>query len=512
MAISEKTAIYLRLSRDDGSVFESESISNQREFLIDYAEKHNLDVVEILSDDGFSGTNFERPGFKKLIELVENKSIDTIITKDLSRLGRDYIRTGYYLEQYFPLHNIRYVAVNDNIDTATQNSNSDMTPFRAVFNDMYAKDISKKVRTALDTKKRQGKFIGSNAPYGYKKDPNDKNHLIIDEEAATYVRQIFREFLAGGSIIGIAHKLTQNKVPTPSEYKNLTATQKYIKGVWNDIMVKNILTNPTYIGNLTQNRSRKISYKVDKKVRLPQNEWITVEKTHEAIILPEDFEAAADLLSKRSYNKRKRSGETHLLSGLVYCKDCGGGMTFVREAPTRVYLVCSRWRKNAKLGICTSHCIREDYVENQIKNILKSLAVTLNTSEILTEADAFLKEKNDTKKVRESLNKKIEKCKATALNLYKDKVSGLITETDYIEMSECLKSERAIYESRLRELDNEEKECKNKNDIAELLRMIISFEDIDRNALLMLVEKVYIGKDKDVEIQFKFDNPIDIEN
>ena len=184
------TVLYLRLSRDDGNSAESESISNQRDFLIDYAEKNNLNVVEILTDDGYSGTNFDRPGFKRLIKLIEDKSIDTIITKDLSRLGRDYIQTGYYLEQYFPLHNIRYIAVNDNIDTAIQSGNSDMTPFWAVFNDMYAKDISKKVRTALDTKKRQGKFVGAYAPYGYKKDITDKNHLVIDEGPADVVRQI----------------------------------------------------------------------------------------------------------------------------------------------------------------------------------------------------------------------------------------------------------------------------------------------------------------------------------
>ena len=321
------------------------------------------------------------------------------MTKDLSRLGRDYIEVGKYIDKYFPSHGIRYIAVNDGIDTESASSTNDMTPFRAVFNDMYAKDISKKVRTALTTKKLGGKFIGSQPPYGYKKDPNDKNHLIIDEETAVYVRQIYKDFLAGDTILGIAHKLSINKVSTPSQQKNLTATQKNFKGIWNDAIIRRILTNPTYAGNLAQNMTRKVSYKVDKKVRLPQNEWIIIKNTHEPIISQKDFDAAAEILSKRSYHKKKRAGKPHLLSGLVFCKDCGGSMSFVRGSETRTYLVCSRWRKNAKLGICTSHSIRESYVEDIIKEKLKELASAINTSEILTEADAFLDRENDNAKL-----------------------------------------------------------------------------------------------------------------
>ncbi len=502
------SALYLRISRDDGNVAESESIANQKEFLIEYANHNSLNIVEILVDDGYSGTNFDRPGFKRLIELIESKKINTVITKDLSRLGRDYIQTGYYLEQYFPRHNIRYIAVNDSIDTIKPNSGNDMTPFRAVFNDMYAKDISKKVRTALNTKKSQGKFIGSHAPYGYKKDTNDKNHLVIDDEAAIYVRQIFKDFISGESIIGIAHKLTLNKVPTPSEYKKLAATQKTFKGVWSDTMIKSILSNPTYVGNLTQNRTQKISYKVNKKMRLPENEWITVEGTHEAIISNEDFETAAELLSKRSYHKKIRAGEPHLLSGLVFCKDCGGGMSFVKESPTRTYMVCSRWRKNAKLGICSSHSIRESYVEDKIREKLKELASAINASEILAEADAFFDRKNNSEKLTGTLEKKIEDCKSTALSLYKDKVSGLITESEYMEMSESLREERVVYESRLKEHYDEQNKCIETKNMAEVLNHIISFDDLDRNTLLMLVDKVYIGKNKEVEVIFKFNEPV----
>lgn len=502
------TALYLRLSRDDGTVTDSESIVNQKAFLLDYAQANSLNVVEIFSDDGFSGLSFDRPDFNRMIKMIEEKKINTVITKDLSRLGRDYIEVGKYIDKYFPTHNVRYIAVNDGIDTESASSTNDMTSFRAVFNDMYAKDISKKVRTALTTKKINGKFIGSQPPYGYKKDPKDKNHLIIDEETAVYVRQIYKDFLAGDTILGIAHKLSMAKVPTPSQQKNLTATQKNFKGIWNDGIVRRILSNPTYAGHLAQNMTRKVSYKVDKKVRLPQNEWIIIRNTHESIISQEDFDAAAEILSKRSYNKQKRTGQPHLLSGLVFCKDCGGSMSFVKESEKRTYLACSRWRKNAKLGVCTSHSIREDYVENVIKDKLKELASAINMSEILTEADAFFDSENNNDKLIESLRRKIDVCKNTTLSLYKDKASGVISETEYIELSEGIKAERAVYEQRLDELQAEADRADSAKDMSELLNGIISFDNIDRNTLLMLIDRVYIGKNKEIEIQFKFDNPM----
>lgn len=498
------TALYLRLSRDDGTVTESESIANQKAFLTDYAEKNGLNVVGVFSDDGYSGLSFDRPEFKRMIKMIEDRKINTVVTKDLSRLGRDYIEVGKYIDKYFPAHGIRYIAVNDCIDTAAQSD--DMTPFRAVFNDMYAKDISKKVRTALTTKKIGGKFIGSQPPYGYKKDPNDKNHLVIDEETAVYVRRIYRDFLAGETILSIAHKLSMDGVPTPSQQKNLTATQRVFRGVWNDVIIRRILTNPTYAGHLAQNMTRKVSYKVDKKVRLPREEWIIIRDTHEPIVSQEDFDAAADILSKRGYNKRKRAGEPHLLSGLVFCRDCGGGMSFVRESETRTYLVCSRWRRNARLGVCTSHSIREPYVENIVKEKLKELASAIDTSEILTEADAFFNSENNNAKLAELLARRIEACKSTALSLYKDKVCGTISAEEYAEMRGGIKAERAVYEKRLEEIRREDERSKTTRNMGELLKGILSFDDIDRNTLLMLVDKIYIGQDKEIEIHFKFDN------
>lgn len=499
------TALYLRLSRDDGTVSDSESIVNQKLFLLEYAKTHSLNVVEIFSDDGYSGLSFDRPEFKHMIKMIEEKKINTVITKDLSRLGRDYIEVGNYIDKYFPMHGVRYIAVNDGIDTDSTSSANDMTPFRAVFNDMYAKDISKKVRTALTTKKISGKFIGAQPPFGYRKDPHDKNHLIIDEESAVYVRRIYGEFLAGSTILGIAHGLSADKIPTPSEQKKTVAARKNC--IWNDTIVRRILTNPTYAGHITQNMTRKISYKINKKVRLPQSEWIIIKNTHDAIISQEDFDAVSEILAKRRYNKQKRSGKTHLLSGLVFCKDCGGGMSFVRQSETRTYLVCGRWRKNAKLGVCSSHSIRELYVENIIKDKLKELASAVDTSEILSAAEAFFAKENDGGNLTEQITRKLEICRRTLLSLYKDKAMGAISESEYAEMSEEIKSEREIYEKRLGELRKKTDNSRSRADLSKLLNSIIGFEDIDRNTLLLLVDKVYIGKNKETEIRFKFDNP-----
>ncbi len=502
--MKNKTALYLRLSRDDGTESESESITNQKLFLLDYADKNNLDVVEIFTDDGFSGTNFNRPDFIRMKEAIESGKINTVVTKDLSRLGRDYIGTGFYLEQYFPMHSVRYIAVNDGIDTETPAKAGDMTPFKAVFNDMYAKDISQKVRTALSVKKEQGKFIGANPPYGYKKDPEDKNHLIIDEEAAENVRWIFKKFLSGESVIGIAHKLSENKIPTPSQYKKLTATQKNFKGIWNDTIVRRILTNPTYAGHLTQNISRKINYKLNKRVKIPKSDWITVKNTHEPIVSEKDFEAVAEILEKRGYRKRARGGAEHLLSGLVFCKDCGGKMTFVKEAETRTYLVCSRWRKNARLGICTSHSIRESYLEEIIKEELSKFASVINVAEIRREAEAFFTEKKKDEKLISRLEQKIAVCKDTMLSLYKDKAMGRITEAEYDEMSEGIKEERQIWEKRISEIKEENSRENTNADLTEFLATIVDFSKVDRNTLVMLIDRIYVGKNKEIEIIFKF--------
>ena len=276
-----KAALYLRLSRDDGAGGESDSILSQKLFLTDYCRKYGFEIAEIYIDDGYTGTNFERPEFKRMVNDALKGNFKVILTKDMSRLGRDYIATGEYIERFFPVNGIRYIAVNDGIDTERDGYGNDMIPFRAVFNDLYAKDISRKVRTALDSKRAAGKFIGSSAPYGYKKSEEDKNLLIPDERCAGVVRRIFLEFVSGKSMLAIACGLTADGIKTPSRMKS-DNRQKSDK--WNSVMIKRILANPTYKGDLTQGFVTKINYKTDRRRKCRPEQYYKVCGTHAPLV------------------------------------------------------------------------------------------------------------------------------------------------------------------------------------------------------------------------------------
>lgn len=500
------TAIYLRLSRDDGTEKESESIQNQKAFLTQYVIKNGFNLIDIYIDDGWSGTNFDRPDFQRLLVDIENGRINCVITKDLSRLGRDYIMTGHYLERYFPQHNVRYIAVNDGIDTFENNVNNDMTPFKAVFNDMYAKDISKKVRTALTTKKENGLFIGSVPPYGYKKDPLNKGHLIVDEETAIIVKRIFSMYLSGATKLGIANQLSLEHIPTPSASKNLTATQRVNKGVWNENIIHLILSNPTYIGNLAQNKSRKINYKIKEKVRLPKDEWIVIENTHEPIITKEDFKMVQELMKKRTYSPRK--GKPHLLSGMIFCSDCHGRMTFSRD-DTRTYVVCVAWRKHAKLKICTPHRIREDYLEKEVINQLKEHAKKyLDRDEIIKASQNAYKESEEISINIKSLEKRLNEIMSIITSLYVDKTKGIIAESDFIAMNQNFNEEREMITGQINHLNNQLDGIKetedNSDSVKNLLEEFLQFDKIDRNMLSLLIQKIEIFEGKKIKIYFNF--------
>lgn len=483
---SPKVALYLRLSREDeDKEGESQSIGNQRDFLMAYAKANGFEVAETFVDDGVSGTTYDRPGFQRMISAIECGRIDTVITKDLSRLGRDYIQTGHFLEKYFPEKGVRYIAVNDQIDSEKQNS-GDITPFLSIFNDLYAKDISKKVRAALDTKKRRGKFIGSTAPYGYRKDPSDKNKLLPDPATAPVVREIFRAYQAFASVLGVAKLLTEQGVTPPSGKS----------GPWNDAMVRRILTNPTYVGDLTQNRAKKINYKVHKVVSLPQSQWITVPDTHEALVSRTSFLQVQQLLRVRGYTGRQKH-QPRLLSGLVFCADCGASMTFQQQGE-RCYLVCAASRKGR---LCTSHCVREWVVEQALREALRAVAAACpDTADFVSRA---LKT-TGTGGVQERLERELATKKKVLAALYKDKASGLITESEYLELLEILRQERVQAEGMLRQMQERERDRK---DPAAQVEVFLRFEHLERAVLLALVERIEVHKDKSIDIAFRFRNP-----
>lgn len=375
-----KVAIYLRLSRDDERGGESMSIENQRSYLRQYAARRGWTIQKEYVDDGYSGLTFERPGFRTLLEDIDRGWVDTVLTKDLSRLGRDQIYTAFYYQIYFPQRNVRYIAAAEGFDTADAGMGGLLFPFLTAANDFYTADVSRKVRSALTARKREGKFIGAQAPLGYQKDPEQPGHLVVDEGAAPIIRAVFRCYQSLGSVNGAARELTRAQVPTPAQCRDREKEGARLPGVWSGTMVRRILTNPTYAGHLTQNRRVKVNYKLKKRKNLPEEEWIVVPNTHSPIVGQEEFDRVQELLARRSYCPEER-GQPHLLTGLAFCADCGSPMTYVREGAGRTYMVCGAYRKGGSLRLCTAHRVREDWVLRGIVVELRRIGQSIKLEE-----------------------------------------------------------------------------------------------------------------------------------
>lgn len=481
--------IYLRLSREDEikKSFESESIKNQKEYILKYIKEHNLNLVEIYIDDGVSGTSFDRPGFKKMINDIENKKINMVITKDLSRLGRDHIDTGNYIEKYFPIHQIRYVAINDGYDSLDQESNAnDFAPLRNVFNDMYAKDISKKVRTSLYIKQTKGDFIGTYAPFGYIKDKNCKSKLIVDKEKVYIVKKIFQEYLKGKNIKSITDELTYQKIPSPTG-----------KNIWNTTTLKRILKNEVYIGNTIGHKIKKINYKIKKQISIPESEWIRVENTHEKIIEKEDFDAVQKILKIRSYNKT--SSVNHLFTGIIYCANCNSKFTFINAyRKSNYYTICTNVKKYGnKNSICNSKSFKEEklnyIVIEKLKEIIKKY---IDEKYILNKLNLNNKnhEIEQLKQQKEKIKKELEISKETIIELYKDKVQKNINEEIFNQCIEKIVEVQKQNQTKSDLLDLQLKDIRISNDVnkEELLEEFLSFNNIDRNIVIQLINKITI--------------------
>ena len=367
-------ATYLRLSRSDGDQQESNSIKNQRALLNDYMGKHpELHKFDEYVDDGYSGTNFERPDFKRMMQDIEKRNVNCIIVKDLSRFGRNYIETGRYLERIFPFMGVRFIAINDHYDSAEENDDKGriLIPFNNLINDTYCRDISLRVRSHLDVKRKEGQFIGSFAGYGYRKDPKDKNHLIIDEYAAGIVQEIFKQKLNGMSSQRIASHLNELGVLPPNEYKrangfNYTCGfQAGLNQKWTVVSVNRILKNESYMGTLIQGKRRKINYKVKKSHDVGSENWIRVEDAHDAIISKGEFQQVQQLLE---LDTRTAPSQTTVypLSGFLRCADCGQNMirrTVTKNGKKYQYYHCSTYKNG---GGCTPHMINSEKLTESV--------------------------------------------------------------------------------------------------------------------------------------------------
>lgn len=340
---------YIRLSKEDERNGESESVINQRNFIKEYLCHHGLSLQEEYIDDGFTGTSFDRPGFNRMIKDIEENKINMVVTKDLSRLGRDYIKSGYYIEDYFPRKRVRYVSILDNVDTVSNKVGNDFAPFRALFNDMVSKDTSRKIKSILESKKRNGLYLSSKAPFGYKK--VSKYNLLIDEKEANIVKDIFNMFLGGFSINEIVCVLNQRKIKTPSKGDK-----------WSYISVYNILKNRVYLGMTVQNVWTTLSYKNKIRIKKPEKYWIIKKNYHKPLVEEKDFNDVQRKLKHRNVRSIKKR-EKLLLEGFVYCYECNHLMG-VNVKKNNVFLICNGYKKNT--SSCTPHYMNYKKFEDEV--------------------------------------------------------------------------------------------------------------------------------------------------
>lgn len=505
-------ALYIRLSKEDESEGPSQSVQNQESLLREFVQEHRLTVFDTYVDDGWSGTNFDRPSFQRMIADIEAKKVNMVITKDLSRLGRDYIMTGHYMERYFPEHRVRYISLLDGIDTGVDSTANDITPFRAIMNDMYAKDISKKIKSVKRDKQRKGEFIGGKPVYGYKMHPTEKNKIVIDEEVAPIVRRIFALALGGMSCRNIAVLLNREGIPTPATYANLpVAKPGPYTGLWSSERISEMLQNETYIGNMVQGRSVKISYKSKKCLKQDPANWVVVEGTHEPLVDAESFRRVRMLLNSRKHT-RSRTYD-FLLKGLIFCHECGYPLAVINRKNTRgedvLYFVCRTYQRFTKAGVCTCHSIKEKTVTDAvIARVQEVCRGFLNPEELLPMAREAVEEARKQSSLEaelQALQSGIDSLTASMDRVYADRLSGLLPEEDFQRLFNRLKLDRKLLEERRQEMELQKKSPVTVDDRArELVERFIQTAGESRELLVSLIERVELTEDKEIIIKFRF--------
>ena len=525
------TALYARLSKDDDLVGDSNSIVHQKEILAKYAKEHGFTNIEFYVDDGFSGTNFNRPDFQRMMADAEEGKISTVIVKDMSRFGRDYIMVGYYTEIYFSNLDIRFIAINDNVDSNIQTEN-DLTPFKNVFNEWYARDTSKKIRAVFKAKGNSGKHLTTNPPFGYKKDPNDKDKWIIDEEAATTVRRIFQMYVEGYRISEIGHKLTEEKVETPILYYmnrgiKTNARSEYPER-WDLMSIKYILSQTAYAGHTVNFQTAVKSYKTKKQIRLPKEDWIIYRNTQEPIIDEKTFETVQQM--RKVKRARTKYNEPNMFSGLLYCADCGNHLTIQRVARNRKMdnFSCATYRKKKK-GLCSCHRILVSDLETIVKEDLQKVCeyVFLHEKEFTDEYLSGSKKEtakfqSKTKAELKRLSERQEEIGKIIRKLYEDNVNGRITDERFDFLAKSYEDEGNDLKTKIQELKNAlASSVQDEEKLSKFLKVVKSYtkiEELTPEILNSFIEKIYIGetekydgrKMQEVEIIYKFIGAINL--
>lgn len=510
-------AIYIRLSREDGDKEESNSVTVQRAMLRDYVQSHDdLTLYDVYIDDGYTGTNFNRPEFKRMIADIESKSVNCVLIKDLSRLGRDYLETGFYIEKFFPQNKVRFIAVNDHIDNAGDKEYDMLLPIRNIMNEQYARDISTKVQSAFKTKQKSGEFVGAFCSYGYMKSPVDRHKLIIDEEAASVVREIFDLFVSGYPKLRIAKILNDRDILCPTMYKK-TKGQNYVNGnklykttYWTYATINNVLNNEMYLGNMVQGKTKRRMK--EKPTAVSEDSWIVVENTHEPIISKEIWDKAKKIqkIRTRQIDFNKNIG---LFCGFIFCGDCGRALHRRVDRGKYVYYRCHSYLTMGR-KYCTSHNISEnllaDIVKTDINNMiqmvsdLQSMILSQNTS-INNKTEYYSKE-------IDRIEKELEKVRYLKKSIYGDYKEGLLTKEEYLAYREEYTIKETQLEQNLQELEDKKNTFENddilKSDCVNKLLTMKQIDVLNREMLFEVLDKITVYEDKRIKITYTFSNEL----
>ena len=526
--------IYVRLSQEDMREGESLSIENQKKMLTDYvSQQPNWNLIEICEDDGYSGTNFNRPGIKQILDDAKSGKINLILVKDLSRFGRNYIEVGQYIDYIFPSYNIRFIALSDNVDTLDRNSTAmDMMPIVNLFNEWHAASTSKKVRSVLARNAKEGKYIASYASYGYVKSDDEKHTPIIDEPAAKIVRRIFELRATGITPTQIAKKLNAEGVPIPSDYRaqmlGIPNMYKNTFHYWSHNAVRNILSNQIYIGNLAQQRYTTVSFKNHKSVRRDKDEWVIAEHTHEPIISQELWDKCQEVDRCASHDKIMKKGIVLPLNSMMFCPDCGAKMKLnghskkaKADGSVNYFYVCGTYSR-CGAGTCTTHYISRKQIEKIVLADIHTKAKYVIENEDEARQEFLTRKEADSTKfiddARQQLAKhqsRLAELKVMTKKVYQDKLLGKVPEDLCLEMLGQFRTEEAELAEKVKSLTAAlEQDSKAKDDIEEFIRRLKQYADapeLTREMCVDLIEYVVIGdrpKDKSVprniQIYYKF--------
>lgn len=514
-----RATLYLRLSREDGDKEESNSIAGQRSLLRDFLTQHpDIQEYAVQIDDGWSGSTFERPSFKKMMEDVKAGKTDCVIVKDLSRFGRNYLDAGEYIEKIFPFMGVRFIAVNDNYDSFREKNASDdlIVPFKNLINEAYCRDISVKIRSQLEIKRKNGQFLGSFAAYGYFKDPQDKNRLVVDEYAAGVVQQIFAWKVKGVSPQDIADRLNADGILSPLEYKRSlgmkcsTPLQTNVKASWSAASVIRLLKNPIYIGTLIQGRATTPSYKVHKRVQKSESDWSVIENNHEPVVSREDFDTVQKVLALDT-RRGPDDDAVSLFSGMVFCGDCGASMI---QKPVSSggrkyhYYICSANKQDKS---CSPHRIRSETLEEIVlDSVQKHITAVGRLDKMLADAGTAPLRTAEAVKVQKQLDEKkaeYEKLQKLLMSLYENLADGIIDKAEYLRLKESFTQRAAEAEKQmdaLRERIAALKTHTTDTSWMENFKRYRNLTELDRTAVVSMINRILFYEDGTVEIIYRW--------